>query len=186
VVSAWLVAGITTPLPNAVATQAARTAKRRLPLIPLTGTTLGQEQASHIAHIRYLRPGCQTDPVAERVVKGDGVIEWRDDDGRLHRQGGPARVSPSGREEWFRHGNLHRADGPAVVHANGSEKWYRDGRRHREGAPACVYVNGTEKWYRDGKRHRDDGPAAIYPDGRRIWFVNGVKVREERVAPSTS
>jgi hypothetical protein len=75
--------------------------------------------------------GCQTDPVAERVVKGDGVIEWRDADGRLHRRGGPARVYPSGREEWFRHGKLHRTGGPAVVHANGSEKWYRDGRRHR-------------------------------------------------------
>jgi hypothetical protein len=91
------------------------------------------------------------------TVGADGIIEWRDAEGRLDRARGPARVLPSGREEWFRHGRLHRANGPAVVHAN-----------------------GTEKWYREGLRHRDDGPAAIYPDGRRVWFVAGEKVREER------
>ena len=53
------------------------------------------------------------------VTRGDGVVEWRDADGRLHRSGGPARIFPSGREEWYRHGELHREDGPAVVHANG-------------------------------------------------------------------
>ena len=117
------------------------------------------------------------------LLRGDGVMEWRDAENRLHRAGGPARVFPSGREEWYRHGSLHRTDGPAVVHANGSYKWYRDGARHRDGAPACVYVNGTETWYRHGLRHRDPeaGPAASDPDGRRIWFVDGVKVREERV-----
>ena len=35
---------------------------------------------------------------------GNGRVEWRDDEGRLHRE-----------------------DGPAVEHANGSEKWYRHG-----------------------------------------------------------
>ena len=108
------------------------------------------------------------------VLRGDGVLEWLDAQGRPHRTDGPARVFPGGRREWYRHGSLHREGGPAVEHANGSVKWYRDGRRHRDGAPACVYVNGTEKWYRDGLRHRDDGPAAIYPDGRRIWFVEGL------------
>src|SRR4051795_12796555 len=117
---------------------------------------------------------------ASSQLTGDGVLEWRDAEGRLHNDDGPARVLPSGREEWYRHGKLHREDGPAIEHANGSYKWYRDGVRHRDGAPACVYVNGTEKWYRDGLRHRDDGPAASYPDGRRIWFRDGVKVAEER------
>ncbi len=42
----------------------------------------------------------------------DGVIEWRDEEGKLHRVDGPARVFPSGREEWLRHGRLHRAEGP--------------------------------------------------------------------------
>lgn len=81
----------------------------------------------------------------EGTIGVDGTIEWRDAEGRLDRADGPARVFPSGREEWFRRGHLHREDGPAVVHANGSVKYYRDGVRHREGGPACVYVNGTEK-----------------------------------------
>ena len=84
----------------------------------------------------------------EPSIGVDGVIEWRDEEGELHRVGGPARVFPSGREEWFRLGCLHRSDGPAVIHANGSVKYYVDGVRHREDGPACVYVNGTEKWYR--------------------------------------
>jgi hypothetical protein len=84
----------------------------------------------------------------EIIVRGDGTIEWRDAEGRLDREDGPARIFPNGREEWLRHGKLHRPDGPAIVHANGSEKWYLDGRRHREDGPACTYVNGTEKWYR--------------------------------------
>jgi hypothetical protein len=74
----------------------------------------------------------------EARIGVDGVLEWRDDDGELHRTGGPARVFPSGREEWFHHGRLHRSDGPAVIHANGSVKYYVDGVRHREGGPACV------------------------------------------------
>src|SRR3954469_16273994 len=103
-------------------------------------------------------------------MNGEGVLEWRDDHGRLHRDDGPARVFPSGREEWYRQGKLNREGGPAVLHANGSEKWYVAGKRHRGAPPACSYVNGAEKWYRNGLRHRapEEGPAASYPDGRRI------------------
>ena len=90
-----------------------------------------------------------------------------------------------GKRQEFRdaQGRLHREDGPALIHANGSVKWYRHGVRHRDDGPACVYVNGTRKWYRGGKRHRDDGPAATYPDGRRIWFDEGVKVHQEIAEP---
>lgn len=35
---------------------------------------------------------------------GDGTLEWRDGAGRLHREGGPARVRPNERDEWFRPG----------------------------------------------------------------------------------
>jgi hypothetical protein len=90
---------------------------------------------------------------SEPTMKPSGAVEWRDEEGRLHRE-----------------------DGPAIIHANGSYKWYRHGVRHREGGPACVYVNGTEKWYLNGLRHREDGPAAIYPDGRELWFIEGERV----------
>jgi hypothetical protein len=41
------------------------------------------------------------------TIAPDGIIEWRDQEGELHRVGAPARVFPSGREEWLRHGRLH-------------------------------------------------------------------------------
>ena len=58
--------------------------------------------------------------------------EFRDDQGRLHREDGPARIYPSGRAEWYRHGRLHREDGPAVEHANGSEHEQGAGGEDRE------------------------------------------------------
>lgn len=57
----------------------------------------------------------------------DGTVEWRDDEGRLHRSGGPARVFASGREEWFRHGRLHRDDGPAAIYPDGRRVWFVEG-----------------------------------------------------------
>jgi len=50
----------------------------------------------------------------EASLAVDGAIEWRGEEGELHRVGGPARIFPSVREEWFRHGRLYRGDGPAV------------------------------------------------------------------------
>ena len=63
--------------------------------------------------------------MSARTERDDGVIEWHDADGRLHRADGPARVFSSGRREWYRHGRLHREDGPALIHANGSVRVLR-------------------------------------------------------------
>jgi hypothetical protein len=38
------------------------------------------------------------------TVGPDGVAEWRDEEGRLHRDDGPARVHPDGRRIWFDEG----------------------------------------------------------------------------------
>jgi len=35
------------------------------------------------------------------TIGTDGVIEWRDDDGQLHRDDGPAATCPDGRRVWF-------------------------------------------------------------------------------------
>lgn len=46
----------------------------------------------------------------------DSYFEWKDSEGALHREGGPAIESDTpGQEEWYVHGKLHREDGPAVV-----------------------------------------------------------------------
>jgi len=77
--------------------------------------------------------------------------EWRDGQGRLHREDGPAWVSSSGAEEWRRHGELHRVGGPAMVKEH-ALIWAVDGRRHRLDGPAVVYRDGTVEWWVDGAR----------------------------------
>lgn len=54
----------------------------------------------------------------------NGVLLWMDEDGRPHREDGPAIVRPDGAQHWMRHGVLHREDGPALVRADGSCAWY--------------------------------------------------------------
>ncbi|MEA2440042.1 MAG: hypothetical protein QOH76_1466 [Thermoleophilaceae bacterium] len=44
------------------------------------------------------------------AMRGDGVLEWRDDKGRLHRDGGPAASYPDGRRLWFQHGEKVREE----------------------------------------------------------------------------
>jgi hypothetical protein len=69
------------------------------------------------------------------------VIEWRDAEGRLHRDDGPARMFPSGREKWYRHGLRHPDGGPAAIYPDGRRKWFVDGVKVKEdrvapGSPA--------------------------------------------------
>jgi hypothetical protein len=84
-------------------------------------------------------------------VLDDGTQQWLDENGRLHRDDGPALVLPNGQEEWYRHGILHREDGPAVVWPDGREAWCRHGMLHREDGPAVVRPDGREEWWRNGK-----------------------------------
>ena len=55
-----------------------------------------------------------------------------DNDGRFHREDGPAVEHGDGSWAWFRHGKLHRLDGPAVrlVFPDGhvEEQFWIDGR----------------------------------------------------------
>jgi len=44
-------------------------------------------------------------------------------------------------------GNLHREDGPAVITEKGSKYWYRHGKRHREDGPAAEWWTGNSEWY---------------------------------------
>ena len=46
---------------------------------------------------------------------------------QLHRNGGPAVISPDGNHLHFQEGKLHRVDGPAAIFHNGSQNWYLNG-----------------------------------------------------------
>ena len=115
--------------------------------------------------------------LAPYFVWDDGVQEWHDADGQLHRVDGPAVIRADGKREWRRHGKLHREVHPAVILPGRSWEWYADGLLHSKSGPAYLDINGTYAWFRRGLLHRDGGPAVRHPDGRLEWWVGGSCVR---------
>jgi len=101
---------------------------------------------------------------------------WRNAEGQLHREDGPAVTYTNGREEWWQNGKLHRVDGPAIIYADGGEAWHLNGKLHLVDGPAVTYANGEEAWYLNGELHRVDGPAVTYADGEEAWWQNGKKI----------
>jgi hypothetical protein len=57
-----------------------------------------------------------------------GNKKWRNSNGELHRDGGPALEMINGHTAWFQNGKEHREDGPAVHYVNGTELWYLNGK----------------------------------------------------------
>ncbi len=106
-------------------------------------------------------------------ITKDGTLVWRDENGKLHREDGPAAIYPNGKQFWYINGKLHREDGPAIIGKGGKIlEWYIHGKFHRLDGPAAIYSDGTQEWYIHGKLHRDDGPAVIYPNGFEEWYLN--------------
>jgi len=112
-----------------------------------------------------------------KALLPDDTVKWRNKEGKLHREDGPAKEYPT-QQRWYRNGHLHRDDGPAIVEADGTREWYRNGRLHRDDGPAVEHPDGFKAWYRRGKLHREDGPAREGPYGR-FWFRNGKRHRED-------
>ena len=48
-------------------------------------------------------------------------------------------------------GKRHRTDGPAIEHANGGKFWYINGERHRTDGPAVEYASGDKEWHTNGE-----------------------------------
>ena len=101
------------------------------------------------------------------------MMEYRDKDGELHREDGPAVIWPDGTRHWYWHGKPHRGDGPAKIRSDGKQEWYWHGERHRDDGPAEIWANGEQFWYQYGELHREDGPAWIEPDGKQRWYRRG-------------
>jgi hypothetical protein len=91
------------------------------------------------------------DTASVMTVRPGGSIEWRNKEGKYHREDGPAREWPAqDAKAWYRNGKLHRDDGPAMVGPLG-KSWHRNGKRHREEGPAVEHADGRKEWYRHGK-----------------------------------
>jgi len=77
------------------------------------------------------------DTASIRTVRPDGSFEWRNREGKLHCEDGPAMDGPLGKS-WYRNGKRHREDGPAVEHADGRKEWYRHGKELTAAAFAAL------------------------------------------------
>ena len=87
-----------------------------------------------------------------RTVRKNGVIEWRNENGKLHRTDGPAFEDPTANAKaWYINGKLHREDGPAMEGPLG-QSWYKNGKRHRLNGPAVEWADGRREWYRSGRQ----------------------------------
>lgn len=54
--------------------------------------------------------------------------EWRNEQGQLHREDGPALIKTNGDQFWWLNGKLHRTDGPAAIWADGARAWWLNGK----------------------------------------------------------
>ena len=114
---------------------------------------------------------------ASASVENAVYAEWRDTDGRPHRDGDlPTIITPRGRQEWCQHGKRHRDDDlPAIVGEDRSLIWYQYNEVHRDNdLPAKTFADGSQEWYQRGKLHRDDDlPAVERGDGAKSWRKHG-------------
>lgn len=98
----------------------------------------------------------------------NGIIEHMQD-GKLHREDGPA-IETSAGKEWYVNGKLHREDGPAIEYNDGTKQWWLNGEQlteaeHAKGLPEEV------KLY-------EDFAIRVYDDGHEEWFIDGIKIEE--------
>ncbi len=89
--------------------------------------------------------------------------------------------------DWFtvrkdENGKWHRDDGPAAIWPDGTQQWYQHGKHHRENGPAKIWPDGSQEWWQHNELHRDDGPAKIEADGTQHWFWHGKWVTKEEHA----
>jgi len=61
-------------------------------------------------------------------IEWSGGIQYKDDQGRLHRTDGPAVISKTGVEHWYYFGKIHRTQGPAIIYSDGDEMWAFNGK----------------------------------------------------------
>jgi hypothetical protein len=107
-----------------------------------------------------------------------GDVVYTNDDGKLHREDGPAVECQDGYQAWYINGVYHRVGGPAVIRLiDPAKMWYKNGKRHRNDGPAVEWLN--KLWFRNGKQHRTNGPAFVDPIGRKEWWVNGKRITKE-------
>ena len=79
--------------------------------------------------------------MSKPIIYNDGTKRWYFN-GKLHREDGPAVVSPY-HKGWWLNDKLHRTDGPAIEMADGSKSWYLNGKQYIEEEFVMIqFMNG--------------------------------------------
>jgi hypothetical protein len=99
------------------------------------------------------------------IVGLDGVKTYYLND-KVHREDGPAMITPNGDKYWMMHDVQHRVDGPATELADGSKFWFVHGKRHRLDGPACQVI----------KMSIDAENMSIYNE----WWINDKKFDSQK------
>ena len=60
-------------------------------------------------------------------------------------------IRPNGTTFWYQDGKLHREDGPAITKPNGYKVWYQNDERHRDDGPAVILPGGKKVWWKNGE-----------------------------------
>jgi hypothetical protein len=76
------------------------------------------------------------------VIDQYGTKKWYDDNGKLHRDDGPAIECSYGlkNKSWYINGLRHRLDGPAIEDCDGYKSWYLNGIK--------IHCNDNEEFLR--------------------------------------
>ncbi len=61
-----------------------------------------------------------------------GAWMWRNNEGQIHRDNGPAVEYIHGCKFWYFNDKFHRTDGPAIEFADGEKQWYIEGKELTE------------------------------------------------------
>ena len=143
-----------------------------LPAAPMMNLHIAQE-------IMAMRPVGSVELEDHRAIDGTIVLKYVDDQGRPHREGGPAIIA------------FNPAFGRVVM-----EIWMKDGLIHSEGEkPSSTEwdIKGrvvAQIWHRYGREHHETGPAARLYDWEKgllsqKWHRFGHTVRPDNLPPYT-
>ena len=75
-----------------------------------------------------------------RTKDVNGIIIWKTEDEKLHKEDGPAIIYPDGDKWWYINGKIHREDGPAIEGVDGSKEWWVDGKFYGEGKLSLIQM----------------------------------------------
>ncbi len=141
-------------------------------------------ECEYIVNGKYYRADGGPTKIVCRIHNLVRYEVWCNEEGRMHRDNGPAIIGDNGTKCWLTNGKYCN-DGPAVTTGT-STIWmkhissrHQSGQYHRDNdLPAYVDTDGTQEWYWYGNLHRnDDKPAIMRPDGTMEWYFHGTCYR---------